>query len=163
MFDETMTRLTACTKTSFEKKTHDYMSCTHESNRLAVDKPERHEPLPHKVPREICHARRGNDADDVRACGCDETSWRGVSSLSTSPDAKRTVFEVEGDHTAHQERDNLCYVADALEHGGLGRCGRLDNQYCSNPTTRRRTRKAHVLTAGGKSINQFERGGARGT
>lgn len=98
------------------------MSCTHKSNRLAVDKPERHEPLPHEVPREVRHARCCDDADDVRARGGDEPGWRAVGSTPYRMARRgRTVLEVEGDYTAHDECNDLRDVADALEHGGLGR------------------------------------------
>ncbi len=48
----------------------------HESNRLAVHQPERHEALPDKAPRELGHASRGDDADDVRGGGRNETRFQ---------------------------------------------------------------------------------------
>jgi hypothetical protein len=45
---------------------------THESNRLAVHEPERHEPLPDQVPREVRHARGCDDANKIRGGRGDE-------------------------------------------------------------------------------------------
>lgn len=75
------------------------------------------------MPRKVRHSGGGDDTDDIRRSGGDQSCWeknRGSQERRDKLRALRTVLEVQGDHSADNERHDLRDVTHTLEHGGLG-------------------------------------------